>query len=95
MIRATDIHSLSEFQRNAKAFIDRVRTTKSPIAVTINGRAEVVSQDAETYQAMVDELARAHLAKALHEGEEDISLGQVFDADFVLRELMARYDVPD
>jgi len=46
MIRATDIHSLSDFQRNAKSYIQQVTSTKNPIAITVNGGAEVVVQDA-------------------------------------------------
>lgn len=56
MLRVTDIYSLSDFQRNARSLIEQVTETKRPIVLTLNGRAEVVIQDAEAYQMMVDQL---------------------------------------
>ncbi len=69
MIRATNICSLTEFTRNAKKVVSHVRETRQPYALTVNGEAEVVVQDVESYQAMVDELERMELQVALQEGE--------------------------
>ena len=65
MIRATDIHSLTEFTRNARAYIQQVKNSKSPIAITVNGDAQVVMLDAESYQKMVDELERSRRAASV------------------------------
>jgi prevent-host-death family protein len=59
MIRATDIHSLTDFTRNARTYIQQIRRTRTPIAITVNGDALVVVQDAESYQKMIDELEQA------------------------------------
>ena len=59
MIELKNIHSLSDFKRNAKEFIERIKATKSPIILTINGKAEVVIQDAHAFQAICDRVEQA------------------------------------
>lgn len=95
MIRATDIHSLTDFQRNAKGYIRQVRETKNPLAITVNGKAEVVVQDAAQYQQMVDELERAQFVRAIRESEADIAAGRVYDADEIMEELRAELGFSD
>ncbi|MGB7442612.1 MAG: type II toxin-antitoxin system prevent-host-death family antitoxin [Coleofasciculaceae cyanobacterium] len=49
MLNLSEIHPLSEFQRGDKAFLARLRETKAPIILTVNGKAAAVVQDAESY----------------------------------------------
>src|SRR5215203_2250476 len=51
---ANDIRSLSDFKRNTVELLDRLRKTRHPLVLTINGKAELVVQDAEAYQALLD-----------------------------------------
>jgi prevent-host-death family protein len=44
-----DIHSLTEFKRNTTEFLQRLKETKHPLVLTVNGKAELVVQDAESY----------------------------------------------
>lgn len=81
MVRATDIHSVTEFTRNAKSYIQQVKETRNPIALTVNGDAQVVVQDAESYQAMMDELEHARFIRAIRESEDDVRNGRVTDVD--------------
>lgn len=81
MIRATDIHSLTDFTRNAKAYIQQIKDTGNPMAITVNGDAEVVVQDASAFQKMVDALAHAHFIAAMRESEVDVAEGRVEDVD--------------
>ncbi len=50
MFHPDDIHPLTEFQRNAKSFIARVRKTGRPVLLTINGRAGAVLQSPEAFR---------------------------------------------
>jgi prevent-host-death family protein len=59
MINLEQIHSLTDFKRNVKQFLERIKATKSPLVLTVNGKAEVVVQDASTFQEMIDRLERA------------------------------------
>lgn len=90
MIRATDIHSLTDFTRNAKRFVSQVRETKQPVALTVNGEAEVVIQDAESYQRDQDELERLRLVAAIAEGEAAIAAGRVYPAEEALKRIKER-----
>lgn len=56
MIKLENIHPLTDFKRNAKAFVDHIKATKAPIVLTINGKAEVVIQDATAFQEMLERL---------------------------------------
>ena len=91
MIRSTDIHSITEFQRHAKTYIQQVTQSKNPIAITINGAAQVVVQDAASYQQMVDELEQARFVKAIREGEQAIAEGATRPASEVFAEIRAKH----
>jgi hypothetical protein len=58
MIKIQDILSLTEFRRNARENIARLRATGRPEVLTINGRAELVVQDATAYQRLLEHLQR-------------------------------------
>ena len=81
MIRATDIHSLTDFTRNARAYIQQIKRSGSPMAITVNGDAEVVVQDVASFQRMVDELERGRFIAAMRESEAAVRAGQVEDLD--------------
>jgi PHD/YefM family antitoxin component YafN of YafNO toxin-antitoxin module len=53
MIDLRDIHSLSDFQRKARAHIRRLKQTGRPAVLTVNGRAELVVQAAAAWQRQV------------------------------------------
>jgi hypothetical protein len=53
MIRPEDIGSLTDFNRNTKAHLRRLKRTGRPELLTVNGRAEVVVQNASAYQRLL------------------------------------------
>jgi prevent-host-death family protein len=56
MINLDNIQSLTDFKRNASSYVDRIRETKSPLVLTVNGKAAVVVQDATAFQASADRM---------------------------------------
>ena len=54
MIDLRNICSLSDFQRNARARIERLARTRQPAVLTVNGSAKVVVQDVASYQELLD-----------------------------------------
>ncbi|WP_414545425.1 type II toxin-antitoxin system Phd/YefM family antitoxin [Nostoc sp. CCY0012] len=58
MINLEQIHSLTDFKRNVKQFLERIKATKSPLVLTVNGKAEVIVQDASAFQEMINRLER-------------------------------------
>jgi prevent-host-death family protein len=55
-ISLKNIHSLTEFKRNANVYVEQVRNSLSPLVLTVNGEAAVIVQDAAGFQAMIDRL---------------------------------------
>ena len=68
MIRLKNIHSLSDFQRNTKAHINRLKKTGEPAILTINGEAEVVVLSAAAYQKLLADLELAEILNTAHQG---------------------------
>jgi len=76
MIDLREIRSVTEFQRNIKAYIGRLKKKKTPLILTVNGQAELVVQDAGSYQAMLDRLERAETVAAIRQGMEETARGE-------------------
>ena len=53
MIDVRQIYSLTDFLKNHKVHIAHLKETKTPEVLTVNGRAEVVILDAESYQNLM------------------------------------------
>jgi prevent-host-death family protein len=49
-----DIQSLSTFKRNTNELINQMKETGNPLILTVNGKAELVVQDAASYQKILD-----------------------------------------
>jgi len=64
-INLENIQTLTDFKRNAKEYVERVKATKSPLVLTVNGKAEVVVQEARAFQELLDQLE--HLEEELHQ----------------------------
>jgi prevent-host-death family protein len=94
MIDLRDIHSLSDFQRNTKDFLKQMKETKGPVVLTVNGKAEVVVQDAESYQAMLERLERAEAVAAIRQGMEEFERGEGRDAREAFEELRQKHGIP-
>ncbi len=76
MIDLREVRSVTEFQRNLKDYVGRLKEKKTPMVLTVNGRAEVVVQDAASYQALLDRLERAETVAAIRQGMEQFERGE-------------------
>jgi PHD/YefM family antitoxin component YafN of YafNO toxin-antitoxin module len=85
MIKLDDIHSLTDFQRDAKSHIKQLKKTGRPVVLTVNGKATLVVQDASAYQSMLDSVDRAEAIAGIQrslesmEREEGESAAKAFD----------------
>jgi PHD/YefM family antitoxin component YafN of YafNO toxin-antitoxin module len=78
MIDLNNIHSLTEFKRNANVYIEQIQASRSPLVLTVNGKAAVVIQEAGAFQSQMDRLRaiEAELeALKLANLKKDISIG--------------------
>lgn len=94
MLKSRDIHSLTEFLRNHKAHVARLKETHAPEVLTVNGKAELVVQEAESYEAMAVRLEYMETIAAIQEGMASAERGELKPAAQVLAEMRARYGIP-
>ena len=88
---ANDIRSLSDFKRNTVELMDRLRATGNPLVLTVNGRAELVVQDAAAYQALLD---RVETIEGIQRGLADVKAGRTRPAQQVLDRLRRKHGIP-
>lgn len=67
-----DIHSLSTFKRDTAKLVRQMKKTKVPVILTVNGRAELVVQDAESYQALLEAKDRMETIDGIKRGLESL-----------------------
>ena len=71
-----DIQSLSKFKRNTSDFIEQRKRTGQPVILTVNGKAEVVVQDAKSYQQLLDRIEKLETISGIEQGLKDIELSR-------------------
>ncbi len=54
MISVHDIRSLTDFQRHTKAHLKRLKASGRPAVLTVNGKAELIVQNAAAFEEMLD-----------------------------------------
>src|SRR5580658_6512971 len=91
MLDTRQIHPLTDFLRNHKAHVARLKETRAPEVLTVNGKAEVVVQDAASYQLMLDRLHHMETIAAIQEGMASAERGELKPAAQVLAEMRAKY----
>ncbi len=86
-----DIHSLSDFKRKTPDFIEQLEKTGEPVVLTINGRARLVVQDAQSYQRMLELLNCAETIEAIREGLESVKQGKTMSLKQIDREMRKKF----
>ena len=94
MFSTHEIHSLTDFLRNHKTHVSRLKQTQAPEILTVNGKAEVVVQDAASYQSLLDRLHHMETLAAIQEGMASAERGELKPATQVLAEMRAKYALP-
>lgn len=91
MLDTREIHPLTDFLRNHKAHMRRLKVTHAPEVLTVNGKAEVVIQDAESYQRLLERLHHMETLAAIQEGMASAERGELKPSAQVLAEMRAKY----
>jgi PHD/YefM family antitoxin component YafN of YafNO toxin-antitoxin module len=94
MVRLQDIHSLSDFQRNTKAHISRLKETGQPTVLTVNGKAELVVLAAQSFQTLADKLERAESIEGIRQGLEEAKAGQGRPVRDALESIRKKHRIP-
>jgi PHD/YefM family antitoxin component YafN of YafNO toxin-antitoxin module len=56
-------------------FVRQLKDTGEPIVLTINGKAELVVQDAASYQRLLDVAEQAEVIEGIRQGLADVQAG--------------------
>jgi prevent-host-death family protein len=86
-----DIRSLSDFKRKTAEYLVHMKKSGRPVVLTVNGRAELVVQDAASYQRLLELAEQAEMMEFLHESREDITAGRTEPALEALERLAKKH----
>ncbi len=68
MINLKNIQSLTSFKRNTAESVEQLKQTKSPLVLTVNGKAELVVIGAEEYEEMIQKIEQSETVRAIQTG---------------------------
>ena len=75
-VSLSNIHSLSDFQRNTRDHIRKLKKSGKPAVLTVNGEAEVVVQSAQAYQRLLDDQELLQNIRSIGLGLEQAKRGE-------------------
>ena len=84
-----DIQSLSTFKRDTAKIVRQLKKTGQPVVLTVNGKAELVVQDAESYQKLLDAQDKMEAIKSIRRGLQSMKQNKGKPADKFFQELLA------
>lgn len=90
MIQLNNIHPLTDFKRNTTEFRERLKRSGLPEVLTVEGRPELVVQDAAAYQRLLDAVERVETLDGIRAGLESMKLGKGKAAEEFFADLRAR-----
>ena len=93
MIELSQIHPVTDFVRNYKSFLKRIKQTGKPEILTVNGKPEYVLLDAASYQEIATELERNRFIRAVNQGVEDMNAGRGVPAAAAFEKIRASLDL--
>ena len=88
-----DIDSLTHFKRNSAELIEQLKSTGVPMVLTVNGKAEVVVQDAASYQRLTEIVDRAEAVLGIRRGLESMRAGEGIPADEAFAQLIRKHKI--
>jgi PHD/YefM family antitoxin component YafN of YafNO toxin-antitoxin module len=89
-----DIHSLTEFKLKTPEFVQQLKETGDPLVLTINGKAELVVQDAASYQKLMKIAEEARILDGIRKGLEEMRAGKGRPLAEVFEEIRKDLDLP-
>jgi PHD/YefM family antitoxin component YafN of YafNO toxin-antitoxin module len=89
-----DIRSLSDFKRHTCEFLEQIRDSGHPLVLTINGKAELVVQDAVSYQKLLQRIDELEALEGISRGVADVETGRVISLQQFERKFRRKRDLP-
>ncbi len=88
-----DIQPLTTFRNNSVKMMQRLKKTKRPIILTVNGKPEAVVQDAAAYQRLLDIAAEADVNEGIRQGLEELRRGEGRPAREFFEDMREKYGI--
>lgn len=88
-----DIKSLSSFKRDSVTLIGQLKRTGKPVVLTVNGKAEVVVQDAKSYQQMLELVDRAEAVVGIRKGLAAMARGEGIPAEKAFERIRKKHGI--
>ena len=89
-----DIMSLSTFKRDSNKVMRQMKKTKAPVILTVNGKAAIVVQDAESYQSLLELKERSEVVEVLRERLSSLRHKEGRAAEDFFTEFFAKNNIP-
>ena len=89
-----DIAPLSNFKRDSVTLIGQLKRTGRPVVLTINGKAEVVVQDARSYQHLLELVNQAEAVVGIRRGLASMARGEGVPAEKAFEKLRRKHKIP-
>jgi len=90
-----DIQSLSTFKRDTAKVVRQLKKTGQPVVLTVNGRAELIVQDAESYQKLLDAKDRMEAIEGIKRGLESMKRNAGKPAEKFFQEFFNEHGIPE
>jgi len=91
---AKDILSLSDFKRRSSDLLKKMKRSQRPLVLTVNGRAELVVQDARSYQDLLDRIERAEAIEGIRKGLEEMKAGKDISLEEFDKRMRKKHKIP-
>ena len=89
-----EIHPLTNYKRNTTELVRQMKESGKPIVLTINGRAELVVQDAGSYQRLLELVERLEAVAGIRKGLEESRRGEGQPIEEAIRDIREQVKGP-
>ena len=90
-----DTESLSTFKRDTAKIVRRLKKTGQPIVLTVDGKPELVVQDAESYWKLVEAVERMETVRGIGRGLESVKQNAGKPAERFFEEFFAEKGISE
>ena len=90
-----DVQPLTAFRNNSAKWTAKLKRTKRPLALTVNGKTELVVISAAEYDRQQEVLAQISEEEELRLALEDVRAGRVRPVEEFFAEMRKQYGIPD
>jgi len=90
-----DIQSLSTFKRDTAKLVRQLKKTGQPLVLTVNGKAELIVQDAESYQKLLEAKDRMEAIEGIKRGLQSMKRNAAKPEDKFFRDLFTEKSISE